>query len=176
MSQQSFSDMEYSLRKRTTKREEFLDIMDEIIPWDEWVGIIEPYYPNGKRGRPPMGIEKMLRMYLLQCWFTLSDEGVEDAIYDSYAFRKFMGINFLEEQVPDATTLLHFRRIMEESKIGEQLFRAINYVMEQSGYLMRGGTIVDATIIDAPSSTKNAEKARDPEMHQTKKETNGGSA
>lgn len=169
MSQQSFSDMEYSLRKRTTKREEFLDIMDGIIPWDEWIDLIKPHYFSGKRGRPPKGIEKMLRMYLLQCWFTLSDEGVEDAIYDSYAFRKFMGINFLEEQVPDATTLLHFRRMMEESKIGEQLFRAINYVIEQSGYLMRGGTIVDATIINAPSSTKNAEKARDPEMHQTKK-------
>ena len=169
MSQQSFSDMEYSLRKRTTKREEFLDIMDEIIPWDEWVDLIRPYYFSGKRGRPPKGIEKMLRMYLLQCWFTLSDEGVEDAIYDSYTFRKFMGINFLEEQVPDATTLLHFRHMMEESKIGEQLFRAINYVIEHSGYLMRGGTIVDATIINAPSSTKNAEKARDPEMHQTKK-------
>ena len=169
MSQQSFSDMEYSLRKRTTKREEFLNIMDEIIPWDEWVDIIKPHYPSGRRGRPPKGIEKMLRMYLLQCWFNLSDEGVEDAIYDSYAFRKFMGINFLEEQAPDATTLLHFRHMMEESKIGEQLFRAINYVIEQSGYMMRGGTIVDATIIDAPSSTKNAEKARDPEMHQTKK-------
>jgi len=169
MSQQSFSDMEYSLRKRTTKREEFLDIMNEIIPWDEWVDLIKPHYFSGKRGRPPKGIEKMLRMYLLQCWFTLSDEGVEDAIYDSYAFRKFMGINFLEEQVPDATTLLHFRRMMEESKIGEQLFWAINYVIEQSGYLMRGGTIVDATIINAPSSTKNAEKLRDPEMHQTKK-------
>jgi IS5 family transposase len=161
--------MEYSLRKRTTKREEFLDIMDEIIPWDEWVDLIKPHYFSGKRGRPPKGIEKMLRMYLLQCWFTLSDEGVEDAIYDSYAFRKFMGINFLEEQVPDATTLLHFRRMMEESKIGEQLFRAINYVIEQSGYMMRGGTIVDATIINAPSSTKNADKSRDPEMHQTKK-------
>jgi IS5 family transposase len=169
MSQQSFSDMEYSLRKRTTKREEFLDIMNEIIPWDEWVDIIKPHYPSGRRGRPPKGIEKMLRMYLLQCWFNLSDEGIEDAIYDSYAFRKFMGINFLEEQAPDATTLLHFRHMMEESKIGEQLFRAINYVIEQSGYMMRGGTIVDATIIDAPSSTKNAEKARDPEMHQTKK-------
>jgi IS5 family transposase len=169
MGQQSFSDMENSLRKRTTKREEFLDIMDEIIPWDEWVNLIKPHYFSGKRGRPPKGIEKMLRMYLLQCWFKLSDEGVEDAIYDSYTFRKFMGINFLEEQVPDATTLLHFRRIMEESKIGEQLFRAINYVIEQSGYMMRGGTIVDATIINAPSSTKNEGKSRDPEMHQTKK-------
>jgi len=92
MSQQSFSDMEYSLRKRTTKREEFLDIMDEIISWDEWVDLIKPHYFSGKRGRPPNGIEKMLRMYLLQCWFTLSDEGVEDCIYDSYAFRKFIGI------------------------------------------------------------------------------------
>jgi len=169
MSQQSFSDMEYSLRKRTTKREEFLDIMDEIVPWDEWVDLIKPHYFSSKRGRPPKGVEKMLRMYLLQCWFTLSDEGVEDSINDSYAFRKFMGINFLEEQVPDATTLLHFRHMMEESKLGAQLFRAINYVIEQSGYLMRGGTIVDATIINAPSSTKNAQKSRDPEMHQTKK-------
>jgi IS5 family transposase len=133
--------------------------MDEIIPWEEWVDLIKPHYFIGKRGRPPKGIEKMLRMYLLQCWFNLSDEGVEDAIYDSYAFRKFMGINFLEEQVPDATTLLHFRRMMEESKIGEQLFRAINYVIEHSGYLMRGGTIVDATIINAPNSTKNAERS-----------------
>lgn len=169
MKQQSFSDMEYSLRKRTTKREEFLDIMNEIIPWEEWASYIAPHYPRGKRGRPPMGIEKMLRMYLLQCWFNLSDEGVEDAIYDSYAMRKFMGINFFEEQVPDATTLLKFRHLMEEHKIGEQLFRAINYVIEQSGYMMRGGTIVDATIISAPPSVKNAEKARDPEMHQTKK-------
>lgn len=169
MKQQSFSDMEYSLRKRTTKREEFLDIMNEIIPWAEWASYIAPHYPRGKRGRPPMGIEKMLRMYLLQCWFNLSDEGVEDAIYDSYAMRKFMGINFFEEQVPDATTLLKFRHLMEKHKIGEQLFRAINYVIEQSGYMMRGGTIVDATIISAPPSVKNAEKARDPEMHQTKK-------
>ena len=165
MSQQSFSDMEYSLRKRTTKREEFLDIMDEIVPWDEWVDLIKPHYFSSKRGRPPKGVEKMLRMYLLQCWFTLSDEGVEDSINDSYAFRKFMGINFLEEQVPDATTLLHFRHMMEESKLGAQLFRAINYVIEQSGYLMRGGTIVDATIINAPSSTKNAQKSQIGRAH-----------
>jgi IS5 family transposase len=169
MNQQTFSDMEYSGRKRVTKREEFLNIMNEIIPWDEWVKYIEPHYPTGKRGRPPKGIEKMLRMYLLQSWFNLSDEGLEDAIYDSYAMRTFMGINFFEEQVPDATTLLKFRHLIEEHKIAEQLFRAINYVIEQSGYMMRGGTIVDATIINAPSSTKNADKKRDPEMHQTKK-------
>lgn len=169
MPQMSFSDMEYSCRKRTTKRDEFLGIMEEIIPWDEWVEYIRPYYPNGKRGRPVKGIEKMLRMYLLQIWFNLSDEGVEDAIYDSYAMRKFMGINFMDEQVPDATTLLKFRHLIEENKIGEQLFRAINYVLEQAGCMMKGGTIVDATIINAPSSTKNAKGERDPEMHQTKK-------
>lgn len=169
MSQMSFSDMEYSFRKRTTKRDEFLGIMEEIIPWDEWVEYIRPYYPDGKRGRPVKGIEKMLRMYLLQIWFNLSDEGVEDAIYDSYAMRKFMGINFMDEQVPDATTLLKFRHLIEENKLGEQMFKVINYVMEQAGCMMKGDTIVDATIINAPSSTKNAEGKRDPEMHQTKK-------
>lgn len=169
MSQMTFSDYEYSLRKRKTKREEFLDIMNEIIPWEEWVEFVRPYYPNGKRGRPTKGIEKMLRMYLLQIWFNLSDEGVEDAIYDSYAFRKFMNIDFMEEQVPDATTLLKFRHLLEENHLGEVFFKAINRVMEATGHIMHGGTIVDATIISAPSSTKNAEKKRDPEMHQTKK-------
>ena len=169
MSQMTFSDYEYSLRKRKTKREEFLDIMNEIIPWEEWVEFVRPYYPNGKRGRPTKGIEKMLRMYLLQIWFNLSDEGVEDAIYDSYAFRKFMNIDFMEEQVPDATTLLKFRHLLEENHLGEEFFKAINRVMEATGHIMHGGTIVDATIISAPSSTKNAEKKRDPEMHQTKK-------
>ena len=122
MKQESFSDMEYSCRKKKTKREEFLEIMYEIIPWDEWVSLIVPYYPSGKRGRPPIEIETMLRMYLLQCWFSLSDEGVEDAIYDSYAMRKFMGINFFEQDVPDATTLLHFRHLLEDKGIGKLFF------------------------------------------------------
>jgi IS5 family transposase len=169
MKQQTFSDIEYSGRKRKTKREEFLEIMDEIIPWEEWVALIAPHYYEGKRGRPPKGIEKMLRMYLLQSWFNLSDEGVEDSIYDSYAMRKFIGLNFIKEQVPDATTLLHFRRIVEENHIGELLFNTIREGLERSGHIMHGGTIVDATIIDAPSSTKNAEKARDPEMCQAMK-------
>lgn len=169
MKQQTFSDYEYGQRKRTTKREEFLEIMEEIIPWEEWVEIIRPHYPNGKRGRAPKGIELMLRMYLLQCWFNLSDEGVEEAIYDSYAMRRFMGINFLEEDVPDATTLLKFRHLLERHELGKLFFDAINRVMVATGHIMKGGTVVDATIIDAPGSTKNAEKARDPEMHQTKK-------
>ena len=124
MEQQTFSDIEYSSRKRKTKREEFLEIMDEIIPWGEWVSVIEPFYPKGKLGRPPKGIEKMLRMYLLQVWFHLSDEGTEDAIYDSYAMRKFMGINFLEEDAPDATTLLKFRRLLEENGLNKVFFDA----------------------------------------------------
>ena len=169
MKQQTFSDIEYINRKRKTKREEFLEIMDEIIPWDEWVSVIVPYYPSGKRGRPPKGIEKMLRMYLLQVWFNLSDEGTENAIYDSYAMRKFVGINFLEEDAPDATTLLKFRRLLEQHGLNKLFFEAINRVMVATGHMLKGGTVVDATIINASPSTKNAEKQRDPEMHQTKK-------
>ena len=169
MRQQTFTDIEYSGRKRKTKREEFLQVMNEIIPWEEWIALIRPFYPSGKRGRPPVGVEKMLRMYLLQTWFNLSDEGVEDAIYDSYAMRTFMGVNFCEEQAPDATTLLHFRHLLEENHLGEAMFAAINAVLEANGCIMHGGTILDATIINAPSSTKNKDKARDPEMHQTKK-------
>ena len=168
--QQTFSDMEYGKRYRRTRKDDFLEQMEEIIPWEEWVALIEPhYYPDRQRGRRPLGIEKMLRMYLLQCWFSLSDEGVEDAIYDSYAMRKFMGINFLDDKAPDATTLLHFRHLLEERRLGAAMFAAINRVLEAHGLIMHGGTIVDATIINAPSSTKNADKARDPEMHQTKK-------
>ena len=158
MKQQTFSDYEYSNRKRKTKREEFLEIMDEIIPWDEWISVIVPYYPSGKRGRPPIGIEIMLRMYLLQVWFNLSDEGTEDAIYDSYAMRKFVGINFLEEDVPDATTLLKFRRLLEKHGLNKIFFEAINRVMVETGHMLKGGSVVDATIINAPSSTKNAQK------------------
>jgi IS5 family transposase len=165
----SFSDIEYGRRKRKTKREEFLRIMNEMIPWDEWIAYIVPYYPKGKHGRPPMGIEKMLRMYLLQCWFNLSDEGLEDAIYDSYAMRTFMGIDFLTEQVPDATTLLKFRHLLEKHAIGKVFFHAISSTLEKCGHMMHGGSIVDATLISAPSSTKNEKKERDPEMHQVKK-------
>ena len=169
MNQETFTDIEYSFRKKKTKREKFLEIMDEIIPWDEWVGVIETYYPKGKRGRPPMGIEKILRMYLLQIWFNLSDPATENAIYDSYAMRKFTGIDFMTETVPDETTLCKFRHLLEETDLNKLFFDAIIQVMLQTVHMMKGGTIVDATIPQAPSSTKNAEKARNPEMHQTKK-------
>ena len=168
-SQPSFTDAEYSQRRRTTRREEFLTMMDQVIPWNEWIGLIEPVYYNKKRGRRPVPIETMLRMYLLQVWFHLSDEGVEDAVNDSYAMRKFMGLDFTVAQVPDATTLLHFRHLLEDHQLGEAMFTALNRLFEANGWIMRGGTVVDATIIAAPSSTKNAAHARDPQMHQTRK-------
>ena len=134
MKQETFTDIEYSYRKKKTKREEFLEIMEEIIPWDEWVGVIEPYYPKGKRGRPPMGIEKMLRMYLLQIWFNLSDPATEDAIYDSYAMRKFTDIDFMTETVPDETTLCKFRHLLETNGLNKLFFDAINRVIVQTGH------------------------------------------
>ena len=168
--QQSLTDMEYANRKRKTKRDEFLETMEELIPWDEWCAVVAPYYPSGKRRRPTRGIETMLRMYLLANWFNLSDEGVEDAIYDSYAFRKFVQVDFIgEEQVPDATTLCKFRKLLNDNGVTKLLFDTIKQFMERHGRIMHGGTIVDATIIEAPTSTKNAEQARDPEMHQVKK-------
>jgi IS5 family transposase len=170
--QVSFTDMEYSRRKRTTKREEFLNIMNEIIPWDEWVKIVEPYYPvAGKRGCQPKAIETMLRMLLLQSWFNLSDEGIEDTIYDSYAMKRFMGIDFVNEQVPDATTLCRFRKRLTENGVQQKIFEAIHSFMDENGKIMHGGTIVDATIIEAPDSRKNAKHERDPEMHSVKKNT-----
>ena len=167
--QPSFTDIEYGNRRRVSRREEFLQTMDATIPWARWVAVIKPFYYDGKKGRKPKPVETMLRMYLLQAWFSLSDEGVEDAIYDSYAMRRFMGLDFAVEQVPDATTLLHFRHLLEKHQLGEKLFEAQNQIFDEQGWIMRGGTIVDATIISAPSSTKNAEGARDPEMRQTKK-------
>ena len=146
--------------------------MDATIPWGSWVGLIEPFYyadKPGKKGRKAKPIETMLRMYLLQVWFSLSDEGVEEAIYDSYAMRRFMGLDFALEQVPDATTLLHFRHLLEKHELGGQLLAVQSELFEAQGWIMRGGSIVDATIIAAPSSTKNASSSRDPEMHQTKK-------
>lgn len=169
MQQQTFTDIEYSRRKKKTRREEFLDTMDQMIPWKDWIALIEPYYPSGKRGRPTRGIEAMLRMYLMQNWFNLSDAAMEDTIYDSYAMRSFMHLDFYKEQVPDATTLLKFRHLLEEHHIGEQIFADVSSRLEKAGLIMHGGTIVDATIINAPSSTKNKEGKRDPEMHQTKK-------
>ena len=169
MGQLSFTEAEYSNRRRRTKREDFLDLMDEIIPWKEWAEIIRLYYYQNTRGRRAKEIETMLRMYLMQNWFHLSDEGVEDAIYDSYAMRKFMQLDFRKESVPDATTLTKFRHILEENHLGEKIFADVRERLDRGGMIMHGGTIVDATIVSAPSSTKNKDGERDPEMRQTKK-------
>lgn len=168
--QQNFTDMEYTNRRRTTKREAFLEKMDAMLPWKNWVALVAPYYPEGKRGRKPVEIERMLRMTMLQVWFSLSDEGIEDALYDSYAMKSFMGIDFSAgEQVPDATTLCKFRKLLNEHGLQKKFFEQVQELLGREGKLVSGGTIVDATIINAPDSTKNREKQRDPEMHSVKK-------
>ncbi len=161
--------MEYAGKKRVTRRERFLGEMERVVPWSALLEVLEPYYPKGKRGRPPIGLERMLRVYFIQQWYGLSDEGVEDAITDSQALRRFVGIDLSREDAPDATTLLQFRRLLETHRLTEKLFSCINGQLEAQGLLLKEGTIADATILSAPSSTKNREKARDPEMHQTKK-------
>ena len=171
--QMSFTEMEYSQRQRTTKREQFLKEMDELIPWDECVEMIAPYCPSGNRGRPPREIEQMLRMILLQTWFNLSDEGVEDAIYDSYAMKTFMGLDFgAGEQVPDATTLCKFRKRMTDNGLQKKFFDIVQRLLERCGKKVHGGTIIDATIIEAPDSKKNRQKQADPEMHSVRKGKN----
>ena len=169
MEQLSFIDAEYESRKRIPKREQFLNQMDNIIPWSDWCALIAPYYPKAGNGRPPRDLEQVLRMYLLQVWFNLSDEATEDAIYDSYAMKRFLRMNFTNETVPDATTLGNFRHMMEENNLTEKIFGDVRSRLDRAGLLMHGGTIVDATIVSAPSSTKNASKKRDEEMHSTKK-------
>ena len=170
MKQTSFASLEYAGKKRQTRREKFLGEMDRVVPWPRLIALIQPHYPSsGRVGRPPIGVARMLRMYFLQQWYSLSDEGLEDAIYDSQAMHQFVGIDLGREQVPDATTLLKFRRKLEDHQLTAAIFEQINAHLGQRGLLMRQGTLVDATIIAAPPSTKNKDNARDPEMHQTKK-------
>ena len=170
MKQTSFAGLEYAGKKRRTRREKFLGEMERVVPWTRLIALIEPHYPrSGKVGRPPIGVARMLRMYFLQQWYSLSDEGLEDAIYDSHAMRDFVGIDLGREQVPDDTTLLKFRRLLEDKQLTAAVFEAINGHLCERGLLMREGTLVDATIIAAPPSTKNEDRARDPEMHQAKK-------
>ncbi len=175
--QLSFASYEYAQKKRTTRREKFLAEMEQVVPWARLVALVEPKYPTGGRvGRQPIGVPRMLRMYFLQQWFGLADEAVEDAIYDSQAMRQFVGIDLARESVPDATTLLKFRRLLEEHKLTAQLFEDINGHLAERGLLLREGTMVDATIIAAPPSTKNKAHERDPEMHRPRRATSGISA
>ena len=155
--------------RRATKRDVFLATMNEIVPWSELCNLIEPHYPKPGNGRPPVGLQRMLRMYFVQHWFNLADEACEEALLDSTALRRFVGIDLGRERVPDGTTLLKFRRLLEDNDLGEQLFATVGQLLQARGLKVGTGTIVEATIIGAPSSTKNADKQRDPEMHQTRK-------
>jgi IS5 family transposase len=168
--QASFSELEYAAKKRKTRRDRFLAEIEAVTPWAALLAVIEPFYPKGEgRGRPPIGLEKMLRMYIAQQCFGLSDEAIEDALYDSQAIRRFVGMDLARDTAPDATTLLKFRRLLEDNKLTATIFENINQHLAAKGLMMRGGTVVDATTIAAPSSTKNSDGKRDPEMHQTKK-------
>lgn len=168
--QSSFSDLEYAAKKKVTRRDRFLAEIEAVTPWSALEAELAPHYPtSGRRGRPPIGLSRMLRMYVAQQCFGLSDEGIEDALYDSQAIRRFVGIDLSREAAPDATTLLKFRRLLEQHNLTRRIFEVISAHLADKGLMMREGTIVDATIIAAPPSTKNREKARDSEMHQTKK-------
>ena len=168
--QASFSDVEYARKKKLTRRDRFLAQIESVTPWQDLLDVIEPFYPKGDgRGRPPVGAARMLRMYVAQQCFGLSDEGIEDALYDSQAIRGFVGIDLSCESAPDATTLLKFRRLLEKHKLTEEIFETINGHLASKGLVLKEGTIVDATLIAAPPSTKNRDGARDPEMHQSKK-------
>jgi transposase, IS5 family len=167
--QRTFAELAWSTKGKVTRRERFLAEMDSVIPWDRLIRLIEPHYPKAGRGRQPLGLEKMLRIYFLQQWFDLSDPGAEDAIYDSESMRRFAKIELSEDKVPDETTILRFRRLLETHDLTRAIFTEIGALLEEKGLFLRQGTIVDATIIAAPSSTKNETRTRDPEMKRTRK-------
>lgn len=168
--QSNLSAMNRYLAKRGSPYKVFLEEMDRIIPWKALSKVIKPYYPKPKgAGRRPIGIQRMLRIHFLQHWFDLSDPGAEEALYDSRAMRQFVGIDLGKEPVPDETTILNFRHLMERHNLGDEMFRLVNVYLTENGLKVNRGTIVDATIIDAPTSTKNKDKTRDPDMHQTRK-------
>lgn len=170
MKQTSFSDVEFAHKKKQTRRERFLSEIEAATLWPALVAALLPYYPKGDgRGRPPIGIERMLRMYIAQQCLGLSDEGIEDAIYDIVSVRNFVGVDLTHDSAPDATTLLKFRRLLEENELTRRVFDEIKAHLASKGLTMREGTIVDATLIASSPSTKNKEGERDPEMHQSKK-------
>jgi IS5 family transposase len=168
MHQVSFAEAEYRNKRRKTRREKFLEQMESLVPWQRLEAKIEPFYPKAGRGRQPYPLQVMLRIHCMQLFYNLSDPAMEDSLYEIESMRHFSGLT-LTDRIPDETTILNFRHLLEQHQLGRQLFEEINSHLKNLGMLLREGSIVDATIIAAPSSTKNREKARDPEMHQTKK-------
>jgi IS5 family transposase len=167
MDQMSFGDAEYAAKKKTTRREVFLAEMDKVVPWDSLLKVIAPYYPVAGRGRRPYPVQTMLRVHLMQNWFGLSDPAMEESLYEISSMRKFARLNL--QAIPDETTILNFRRMIETNELAPMIFDRVNALLTRKGLMLKRGSIVDATIIAAPSSTKNADGERDPEMHQTKK-------
>ena len=159
--------MAWAAKGRTTRRERFLAEMNAVMPWARLTVLIEPHYPKAGSGRPPLPLERMLRIYFMQQWFNLSDPQAEDALYDIEPMRRFAGIELAEDIIPDETTILRFRHLLEQHRLTEAIFTEVRSLLEKRGLLLKSGTIVDATIISAPSSTKNEKGERDPEMHQT---------
>lgn len=167
MKQMSFADAEYAGKRKQTRRERFLAEMDQVVPWKPLLALIEPHYPKGEGGRPAYPLEAMLRVHLMQNWFGYSDPAMEEALYETTILRHFAGLQL--DRIPDETTILNFRRLLERHSLSTALFEVVNRYLGEHGLMLRHGTVVDATIIHAPSSTKNKEGKRDPEMHQTKK-------
>ena len=169
MKQTTFASLSWDSKGRTTRRERFLAEMDAVMPWARLAGLIEPHYPKAGNGRPPLPLERMLRVYFMQQWFNLSDPQAEDALYDIEPMRRFAGIELAEDVIPDESTILRFRHLLEQHRLTEAIFAEVRALLESRGLLLKSGTIVDATIIAAPTSTKNEKHERDPEMHQTMK-------
>jgi transposase, IS5 family len=163
------TDLGLSLSTKRTRKREFLDEMNRVVPWAALVELVSPYAPEGKRGRPPFAVETMLRIHFMQQWFTLSDPAMEEALHDVPLFREFAGLDNWSTRLPDESTILRFRHLLEKHKLAEQMLALINDLLRDKGLMLRAGTVVDATLIAAPSSTKNASGERDPEMHQSKK-------
>ncbi len=170
--QQTFASVAWTRKGKVTRRERFLGEMDQVIPWARLIALIKPHYPKAGRGRRPHDLERMLRIYFLQQWFNLSDPQAEDAIYDSESMRRFAKVELAEDKIPDESTILRFRHLLEKHRLTEAIFEEVKDLLAERRLFLQSGTIVDATIIAAPSSTKNATKRRDPEMKQTRK---GGS-
>jgi IS5 family transposase len=169
MKQTTFASAAWDRKGKVTRRERFLKEMDQVVPWAGILGLIEPHYPKAGNGTQPMPMGTMLRIYFMQQWFNLSDPAMEDALYDSESMRRFAGIELVDDAVPDESTILRFRHLLEQHQLTQRIFGLVRGLLEKKRLLLKSGTIVDATIIEAPPSTKNEAKARDPQMRQTKK-------
>ena len=170
MKQITFASLSYQSKKKQTRREKFLAEMEQVVPWARLIALVEPHYRGkSRRGRPAMALESMLRIYFMQQWYAMSDPAMEDALYEIESMRRFAGLELIEDALPDESTILRFRHLLERHQLTKRMLETINEVLEARGALLKGGTMVDATIIQAAPSTKNRAKVRDPEKHRTRK-------